>query len=139
MNVTITKIYNSSIFCSLLGKISLQNPLGLQLQCPTHAQGKGGRKEFQLLEYKLQNNQLLLRGGKSFCRGIGRNDSGIQTTVLKHLDNEVEKKSNIYTGLIQSTMIKTSLSQSSSLLRNTHNQLISFTFSLLLYTIIYNM
>lgn len=37
-------------------KLTHRTLLGLQLQSPAHAQGKGGRKESQLLEYKLQNN-----------------------------------------------------------------------------------
>lgn len=37
-------------------KLIFRTLLGLQLQSPAHAQGKGWRKESQLLEYKQQNN-----------------------------------------------------------------------------------
>lgn len=51
-------------------KLICRTLLGLQLQSPTHAQGKGRRKEYELLEYKLQNNQLLLREGKDSAEAL---------------------------------------------------------------------
>lgn len=51
-------------------KLTHRTLLGLQLQSQAHAQGKGGWKESQLLQYKLQNNQLLLRGGNDSAEAL---------------------------------------------------------------------
>lgn len=123
MTITVTiKTQCSSTSSSLLGTIPLAG-LSLQLHNRPNCYTEG-RKESQLLEYKLQNNQLVSRGEKTLQRQWREQlwNSNNCTEALGQLSG---KRSNMYTG---SNTIHYSSSQSFSLLGNIHSQFIFFTF-----------